>query len=584
MLPGQTAEDYVKQGRAYLAVTDIIAADRCFSNALARSPNNQTANVLYAATRLATLPYKKPVGEFLTRLGFPETGREIYNWTALLMLDVDGVPVLPTGVNTSEVPALLRTNILSEIVLAGANLAKVTDTGFTLALTASETRTVDVVLDYGDIQMARALLRAAEYCIYNAYSWNIEAELSAIRAMLDPDDPTTLEEALIAYPELLTFATTNDLSAAKASFQNCVDLYLAASLFIRSNRPPAAVRLFNLDPARTADEEKFRWTLAQLKDSFSRAVTLKIDTNYSVFMGALFNNPAPLRSFLPVIRGNGFGLGTLPDTTFGGAVYGLSTLAIDQVLARNLKPIPTLGPGSRKPGGGIEFPLNLAKNRGYVVQISTNLLDWTDYWPFFASDWVCNFADPGAGANPRRFYRVVDRTGNMPPPPNDDFRGRLAIPALDVAVNGYNASATLGPGESNWTEGAGRTTWWNWTSTVSGEVAVVAPPRKFIAVFTGTTLHSLTLLASGWRQVNFVAQAGSTYQFLLDSEWSDAEPTVRLVVTRPPSLVVTSPTNNAMYYSPATVVISGLAWDPSGQVPEVSITGIIDYRTNAKQL
>jgi len=169
----------------------------------------------------------------------------------------------------------------------------------------------------------------------------------------------------------------------------------------------------------------------------------------------------------------------------------------------------------------------------------------------------------------------------MPPPPNDDFRGRLAIPALDVAVNGYNASATLGPGESNWTEGAGRTTWWNWTSTVSGEVAVVAPPRKFIAVFTGTTLHSLTLLASGWRQVNFVAQAGSTYQFLLDSEWSDAEPTVRLVVTRPPSLVVTSPTNNAMYYSPATVVISGLAWDPSGQVPEVSITGIIDYRTNA---
>jgi hypothetical protein len=173
----------------------------------------------------------------------------------------------------------------------------------------------------------------------------------------------------------------------------------------------------------------------------------------------------------------------------------------------------------------------------------------------------------------------------MPPPPNDNFSGRLAIPGLDSPVNGYNVSATLGPGESDWTEGFGKTIWWSWTSTVSGEVAVVAPPRKFVAVFTGSTLHGLTQLARGWTQVNFVAQAGTTYQFLLDSVWYDTEPTMRLVVTRPPTLVITAPTNNAEYYSPATVMIAGLAWDPSGQVPEVIAEGFIGgailYETNA---
>jgi hypothetical protein len=581
LLAAQTTDDYVRQGRAYLAVTDLNAANRCFSNAVARSPNNETANVLYAATRLLILPYQQPTGDFLTRLGIPDAGRNIYNWTAVLLLDGDGAPYVPTGVNASELTEVLRTNILYAVVAAEANLAKVTATNFTLALSASETRTVGVTLDYGDIQMLRAGLRAAEYCIYNAYSWNLEAELTAIRAMFDMHDPTTLEEGLIAYPQLLTFATTNDLNAAKLAFQNGVDRYLAASLFIRSNRPPDALRLFNYDPEVAADEEKCRRTLAELRDSITGAVTLSIDTNYTAFLGAVFNDPEPPRSFLPCIRGNGFGLATLPDPTFGGAVYGLSSLTVDQSLAKYLQPIPTIGAGFNKPGGRFEFSLNLAKNRGYVVQVSTNLSSWTDSVAFFASDWTYNFSDPNIGGSARRFYRVADRTTNMPPPTNDDFTDRIAIPGLDVPVSGYNVSATIGPGESSWTEGIGQTVWWSWTSTMSGEAAVVAAPSKFVGVFTGTTLHGLVQIASGWGQVNFTAQPGTTYQILVDSGWYDPEPTVRLVVSRPPTLVVNSPTENAEFYSPASVVIAGLAWDPSGQVPKVTVDGSFHYETNA---
>lgn len=137
-------------------------------------------------------------------------------------------------------------------------------------------------------------------------------------------------------------------------------------------------------------------------------------------------------------------------------------------------------------------------------------------------------------------------------------------------------------GELNWTEGIGQTIWWSWTSTVSGEVAVVAPSSKFVGVFTGTTLHGLVQIVRGWGQVIFNAEAGTTYQVLVDSGGAyDSEPTVWLVISRPPTLVVTSPAQDAQFYSPANVAIAGLAWDPSGQVPNVTIDGSFHHQTNA---
>src|SRR5437667_9068223 len=50
------AVDYVAQGRAYLAATNLVAANNSFSNAVALSPNDPTGNVFYAATRLLVLP------------------------------------------------------------------------------------------------------------------------------------------------------------------------------------------------------------------------------------------------------------------------------------------------------------------------------------------------------------------------------------------------------------------------------------------------------------------------------------------------------------------------------------------------
>ena len=172
---------------------------------------------------------------FLSRLGVPAAGRDLYNWTAEPPRDTNGVPLAPAGVNANEFSAMLRTNLLTELIGAEANLAKVTDPAFTLSLTSNETRTVAVTLDYGDIKMLRAMLQAAELCSYAAFSWNLAAPLEPLYALYS--SKTFLAEGYLRdHPSLLTYATTNDLATAKAAAMAGVNRYFEASEFFRFNQ------------------------------------------------------------------------------------------------------------------------------------------------------------------------------------------------------------------------------------------------------------------------------------------------------------------------------------------------------------
>src|ERR1035437_1375739 len=141
-----TAEYWINLGRASLAATSLAAANNYFSNAVAVTPSHQTGNVFYAATRLLTWPIRPTGSNFLNHLGVPKAGRNIYNWTAELPKDTNHMLLAPAGVNANEFTAMLRTNLLTELIGAEANLAKVTVATFTLSLTSNETRTVAVTL------------------------------------------------------------------------------------------------------------------------------------------------------------------------------------------------------------------------------------------------------------------------------------------------------------------------------------------------------------------------------------------------------------------------------------------------------
>ena len=570
----QTADDYVSQGRAFLAVTNLAAANNSFSNALVLAPTHEAGNVLYAATRLLVWP-NQPVGSnFLSRLGVPAAGRSIYHWTARLPRDTNGVLVAPAGVNANETTAMARTNLLAVVIAAEANLAAVTDTNFTLSLTAAETQSSAVTLDYGDLQMLRAMLQAVEYAIYNTYGWNLDVQLTAVRALYT-NGQLDFERLFSEYPSLLTFATTNDLSAARTAFINGVARYVAASQFIRSRTN--VTRLFNCGSSEAPAEQKFRLTLLDLQNSLNGAVTLEADPGYSVFMPSLFDGTHPIRSFLPQLHGPGFALGTLPDITFGGAISGVQPGSVEQRLAGFMIPFPDIPALVYSPNQPFGFQINCLKGRGYVVQVSTNLINWSDYTVFVSTTNVQTFTDVPAQVLPRRFYRVVERPlAQFPPPPNDNFVNRIPLTGLGIATEGYIANATTEPGEPGF---QWPSVWWSWTAPANGYVVVGtvgSDAYPSISVYTGSSLTNLIPVnyagypGQSYNGFSFYANSGTTYQIQVAAY---APEELQLEITYPPDLIITRPFDGTVFPAPTNFTISALSVDLDGSITRMDCYG-----------
>jgi hypothetical protein len=153
---GQSADNLVLQGRSLLSTGDLTNATTRFAAAVAASPNHQTANALLAGTRLFALSYRQPFQDLLDRLGVGPTNRSVYQWSADLQRDTEGVIVPPNDFSAQELVSFVRTNVLAEVEAALGNAGKITDRNFVLALSSNETSVAGVVIDYGDIQMTRA--------------------------------------------------------------------------------------------------------------------------------------------------------------------------------------------------------------------------------------------------------------------------------------------------------------------------------------------------------------------------------------------------------------------------------------------
>ena len=408
----QTPDSWVSQGRSYLAAHDIADANACFAQALALNSNHEDANALYAVTRLLVLPSQPAGSNFLTRIGFPAAGRNIYGWTSALPKDANGLLVAPSGVSANEFTAQLRTNVLPAISGAIGNLAAITDTNFTISLTSGETDITGVTVDYGDLKLIQAGLYASEYFIYTLNAQNLDAQLTAIRALYT-NGALSAGQVLSSYPQLFTFATTNDLQAARTAFTNAMNCYMRASAVIR-NRPPGEVRLFNYDEASAKEEGDFRLTLQDLENSLVLGPQiLAVDYDLAVDMTPQFSGSTTWRSLLPKFDGNAVELGSLPDETFGGLVYGLSLGDVEGFLGNHLTMLPVGRAPSFLSGNTLGITFTTLSGHNYVLEASTNLLDWQMATNFTATDTDSTFVDmPNAGTS-KRFYRLRDDTGFM---------------------------------------------------------------------------------------------------------------------------------------------------------------------------
>jgi len=111
-----------------------------------------------------------------------------------------------------------------------------------------------------------------------------------------------------------------------------------------------------------------------------------------------------------------------------------------------------------------------------------------------------------------------------PGPTNDNFASRTPITGLPVTSSSIFGGASHEPGEPNPNKTSpGASVWWDWTSTISGGVAVSASGSIWtptIAVFTGDSLTNLQVVDGGVSvqgSCAFRAAAGQHYAIALDS-------------------------------------------------------------------
>jgi hypothetical protein len=595
MLGAQTADQLVTDGRAFLAQRNLTNAHLKFAAAVAASPNHENANAFVSVTRLLNLIYQPPAQNFLTRLGVSATGRDVYHWNAFITKDTNHVPIAPVGVSGAEASPFWRTNALPEITNALANLARITNPNFLLNLTSNETTTAAVTVDYGDLLMLRAGLHFMEYFSYTLLAHDLDVQLTALRA-LHTNEHLNIERLLADHPHLLTFATTNDMAVARAAFANFADRYAEASDRLRA-RPPGVTRMFNFAANGRSKEDRFRRTLADLKTSLNGATVLSVDGNYTFFAGAHFSGQGPWRSFLPQFRAHRMVLGTLPDPTLGGLLIGHREDEVEDYLLNRLKfhnvglnagdvgryiaTVPGIPQVRHAAGAPFSFTLRAQTGRGYVVQASTNLVNWEAVGAFVALSSAVDFTET-AGQHARRFYRIVDRDWwDMPAPGNDNFTNAVALAGSPTSVVGYNRGARAEVGENLPFPRVGKSVWYTWTAPSSGAFSIQANGNRgfypTVTVFTGSSLGTLSTAAGGYNDsVYLSAVGGQVYRIAVDgSYWNyPSDGGFKLIIGRPPTVSFISPVANTVFpVGTSTINVEVSASDADDTIVRIEIYG-----------
>lgn len=172
-----------------------------------------------------------------------------------------------------------------------------------------------------------------------------------------------------------------------------------------------------------------------------------------------------------------------------------------------------------------------------------------------------------------------------PGPINDHFADRIAFTGSSVSITGSTANATYEPGESiHVLDGSA---WWAWTAPESGDFTITASsPSGYwpsLAVFTGSTLASLDLIASsayrgetpGYStRVVVHAESGVTYAIAAGSRNDIILSVVRSV---PPAVTVSGPGPDVRFRAGEPVAFTATAEDPDGSVVRVDYV-LDDYQ------
>lgn len=172
---------------------------------------------------------------------------------------------------------------------------------------------------------------------------------------------------------------------------------------------------------------------------------------------------------------------------------------------------------------------------------------------------------------------------NVDPPGNDDFDEPYTLVGSSGSTNGFNVGASKHLYEpAHASDVGGHSVWYSWTAPTNGPVEFNTAGSTFnttLAVYTGNHLYLNTLIAQNnddvggllTSRVNFIAEAGTTYQIAVDGFGGDVGNIV-LSWNMDSALAIAAQNNGNLAIS-----ISGVVWQ---RYLLLSSTDLINWITN----
>ena len=219
--PNAKALAYISTGRTIFrrANPDLIAALSQFSAAVSADPLNPRVRVVRAFARIAALTQYPGVKTLLDRFGFSAEGRDLWNWTSMCTDE------MAPDLSSKEVLDQLAGPVADALSQADLDLALVTGSDFLTVFAEADWHFgEDFFVDYGDVIMVRAFLKAAVSAIQLLTSQNADVGIANLNAAIE-EGRVSVDGLLKAYPSLLKVQDAARARSAVGLFQSGVALY-----------------------------------------------------------------------------------------------------------------------------------------------------------------------------------------------------------------------------------------------------------------------------------------------------------------------------------------------------------------------
>jgi len=318
------------QSLALETTNGLASADALFTSALSNNPISDNALVLKSGTGLALLQQSTNFVKLLTAIGVTQPSQSIYAYDYQFPVDANGHVIL-SG-NSTNIGSYIVNTLRPQISSSITNLLAVS-TNISLTLTAAQTSTAPMAIDYADVQWALCMLYLMKSASHAIDSYNTTLALSDFAKAVD--GATSVKQILSAYPSLLTFSTNaSGRTLAAQSFTNAFAAYQRATNFVLTRRviKPGYDNMFLIntnDPVALASMKELGAQFASLSASFTSTQTLPSNRfnptpldGKMVNLAALVSTTTSPRSWVGTnpFTGSFYNPGAFTDPTFSGVL------------------------------------------------------------------------------------------------------------------------------------------------------------------------------------------------------------------------------------------------------------------------